>query len=193
MGIHRLVDALLAPEVFTPAAMWLVADQAAFTLRGLLTGLLLFGISGSIPALTGVVLFRKGLISDLRLTSPRARTHPALFAAMLLAIALNFAVIRIFHLPPRFTAFFVAVLVVVVLAHLTGLRIKVSGHAIAASGFFAVAVTFADAAGWLALPLVVLVAWSRVAGGFHSSTEVLAGALLGGGVPLAVFLLYGML
>ena len=47
--------------------------------------------------------------------------------------------------------------------------------------------------GELRSPLVVLVAVSRVAGGYHSSIEVLAGALLGGGVPLAVFLLFGLL
>jgi membrane-associated phospholipid phosphatase len=66
---------------------------------------------------------------------------------------------------------------------------KVSLHTAAASGTAAILVLSFGPLFILALPPIVLVAWSRIRLGDHTPAQTLAGAALGGLVATAVFIL----
>jgi membrane-associated phospholipid phosphatase len=66
---------------------------------------------------------------------------------------------------------------------------KLSLHTAAASGTVAILVLTLGPLLILALPVVALVAWSRIRLGDHTPAQTLAGAALGGLVATTVFIL----
>lgn len=64
-----------------------------------------------------------------------------------------------------------------------------SGHTMHAVGFTAVLLTYFPAVGLVVTPFVFLVASSRMVLGLHYPSDVIAGAIIGGGVAWASFLL----
>jgi undecaprenyl-diphosphatase len=64
-----------------------------------------------------------------------------------------------------------------------------SGHTLHAVAFTLVAVSYFFALAWVLVPFTALVAISRVVLGLHYPSDVLAGAVIGAGVALAVLAL----
>lgn len=65
-----------------------------------------------------------------------------------------------------------------------------SGHTLHAVGFSAIAITHYPVLGWILLPLSVLIALSRLVLGLHYPSDVLAGALLGGGLASLTLVIF---
>lgn len=65
-----------------------------------------------------------------------------------------------------------------------------SGHTLHAVTFSIVAIVYYPVLTWLLIPFTVLVAISRLVLGLHYLTDVLAGALIGGAVAGASFLVF---
>jgi membrane-associated phospholipid phosphatase len=91
--------------------------------------------------------------------------------------------------PRQLVALVVAMLTCLAATMLLTLWWKVSLHTAAASGTAAILILSFGPLFILALPPIVLVAWSRIRLGDHSPAQTMAGAALGGLVATAVFIL----
>jgi membrane-associated phospholipid phosphatase len=182
------VSEVLAP---TPVTLALTATIALASAPDLLSGVLwtvLAGLfAGVIPYAVVLVGFRRGRLGGRHIPDRAERLVPTALAGV--SVGVGIAVLDRLGAPRDV----VALLASQVAGAVVGLAVtafwKVSIHTAAVAGSVAVlAVRF----GWPALagiPVVALVAWSRVTLGAHTWAQVLVGASLGGVVGGGVFAL----
>ncbi|QFZ18032.1 phosphatase PAP2 family protein [Saccharothrix syringae] len=184
--LARLVTEVLAPWVLVLSLPLVVAWHATGNVPDALLWGAVVGLTGSvIPMVVIVHGARRGRWNGHHVTNREGRLVPLL--ACLASLGLGIAALTLGGAPRAMVALALAMFLslVVCLAVTFGVPVngergwKVSFHAAVAAG--AVTVLFISFGPWalLGVPLVALVAWSRVALGDHTTPQVVVGALLG--------------
>jgi membrane-associated phospholipid phosphatase len=184
--VARLVTEVLAPWVWVLGLPLVIGWHATRTLGGALLWGLIVGITGSvIPMIVIIRGARRGKWDSHHVTNREGRVIP--FIACITSLGLGIAILVLGDAPRQMIALALAMFasLVVSIAITFGLPVggvrgwKISMHAAVAAGS-AVILTVAYGP-WLLLVAiaVVLVAWSRVALGDHTTAQVVAGSVLG--------------
>jgi membrane-associated phospholipid phosphatase len=185
--LARAVTELLAPSNLAVAQLLLVSWHSSPGLAGLGWGLLTATFCGLIPY--GIVIagvrHRRWTDRHVRVRQQRPVPFLAAIASFLAGLALLVAL----GAPRPVVALVVAMLTCLAATMFVTLWWKLSLHAAAASGTVAILVLTFGPLLLLALPVVALVAWSRIRLGDHTPAQTLAGAALGGLVATTVFIL----
>ncbi len=172
----RIISTLFVPPAFTI----IIYSIFAFTLesdlsKSIETILIAFIFGFLAPIALFLLLRKKGKIIDQDATIKEERTFPFLIAilfyliGLVLMINLGLNIISI--------AFWICYISNTLITIFINKHWKISAHAMGAAGPFA-AVTFAF--GWIGfviLPFVVIVGWSRIELKCHTASQVIAGIL----------------
>jgi membrane-associated phospholipid phosphatase len=153
---------------------------------GLGWGLLAATFCGLIPYGIVVARVRRQRLTDRHLRTLQQRPAPLL--AGIASVVAGVAVLVALDAPRQLIALVTAMLTGLAATLLVTLWWKLSVHTAAASGTVAVLTLTFGPAFTLALPAVVLVAWSRVRLGDHTPAQTVAGAALGALVATTVLI-----
>lgn len=186
MRLARIVTEALAPAVLVAVLLLLLGWHSdGFRLRGLLWGGVAALFESVLPFAYILGGVRAGRLTDHHVSDRRQRRGPLLVG--LASVAVGFAVLVALGAPRQLLAAVVAggagLVVAVVVSHWW----KMSIHAAVAAGACAILTLVFGPYALLALPLVVLVGWSRVQLTDHTAGQVLVGTVVGALVAGAVF------
>jgi membrane-associated phospholipid phosphatase len=186
-SLARVVTDILAPANLAVAQLLMVSWNSAPGLAGLGWGVLTATFCGLIPFAIVIagVHGRRWTDRHVRVRQERLVPFLAAIASFLAGLALLVAL----GAPRQLIALVVAMLTCLAVTMLVTLWWKLSLHTAAASGTVAILVLTLGPLLILALPVVALVAWSRIRLGDHTPAQTLAGAALGGLVATTVFIL----
>jgi len=177
----RVVSDVLCPPVLAIPAMilcmWLCGLNSTLPYAALY-----FMIAVIAPVAYVVYLVRTGQVQDFHLPERRERTRP--FIASVVAASVAWFVLRYLQAPPLFTGLIAALIVQVAVLLVITLFWQISIHTASATGF----VCFAMLATWSVvgiftlawIPLIPLVAWSRLHLKRHTMNQILMGCAVGG-------------
>jgi membrane-associated phospholipid phosphatase len=185
--LARAVTELLAPANLAVAQLLLVSWYSSPGLAGLGWGLLTATFCGLIPYGIVIAGVRRRRWTDRHVRLRQQRPVP--FLAAMASFLVGLALLVGLGAPRQLVALVVAMLTCLAATMFVTLWWKLSLHTAAASGTVAILVLTFGPLLVLALPVVALVAWSRIRLGDHTLAETLAGAALGGLVAATVFML----
>lgn len=177
---------VLSPVWVTLALLVVVTVQATGSLRrglGYAAVAILFTVA--LPYAVVLVRVRRGRVRSGRFIAERAE-RPLMMLVALASLAVGLVVLAALDAPRELFAVVAAILAGVVVTSLVTLWWKISIHASSTAGTVAVLVLTFGPAGLLALPLLPLVCWARVALGAHTVAQVAAGSVVGAVVTGAV-------
>ena len=178
---------ILAPANLAVAQLLMVSWHSSPGLAGLGWGVLTATFCGLIPY--GIVIAgvkrRRWTDRHVRVRQERLVPFLAAIASFLTGLALLVAL----GAPRQLIAPVVAMLTCLAATMLVTVWWKLSLHTAAASGTLAILVLSFGPPFILALPVVALVAWSRIRLSDDTPAQTLAGAVLGGLMATAVFIL----
>lgn len=191
--IARTLTHLLAPVPVGVLALVLIAGRYERSLRDALVWV---AVSVSLVALVPlayiVYLLRRGEVTDLHLNKREQR--PRIILVSLASWLVALAVLVGLRAPWPLIAFLAAGLLAFVVAGAITLRWKISFHTGVAGGALAVLTLIFGAGTLVTLPLLASLAWARVELRDHTAAQVIAGALVGGGVSGGAYsLLVGLM
>ena len=186
-AVAHLVTEATAPA---PTALLLLLAVAWHSssnpLTGLLWGLVGVTFAAVLPFAFILAGVRRGRWSDHHVSEQQHRRAPLLvgIASVLVGLGLLWAG----HAPRDLIALIAAMLVGLAVTLLLTLRWKISIHTSVIGGTAViVGLVFGLPLFLVALPVVAVVAWSRVKLGAHSPAQVCSGAVVGAGVAAIVF------
>ncbi len=136
---------------------------------------LIFGFFA--PIFLFLYLKKKGKLVDIDATIKEERTFP--FSISILIYSAGFIVLLIFRINPISTVFWFCYISNTAIIIFINKKWKISIHAMGAAGPTGALVYVFGAAGLLMVPVIILVAWSRVKLKCHTNAQVIAGAFLG--------------
>jgi membrane-associated phospholipid phosphatase len=185
--LARAVTELLAPANLAVAQLLLVGWHSSPGLAGLGWGLLTATFCGLIPYGIVIAGVRRRRWTDRHVRVRQQRPVP--FLAAITSFLAGLALLVVLGAPRQVVALVVAMLTCLAATMFVTVWWKLSLHTAAASGTVAILVLTFGPLLILALPVVALVAWSRIRLGDHTPAQTLAGAALGGLVATTVFIL----
>jgi hypothetical protein len=185
--LARGVTELLAPAHLAVAQLLLVSWHRSPGLAGLGWGLLTATFCGLIPYGIVIAGVRRRRWTDRHVRIRQQRPVP--FLAAIASFLAGLALLVALGAPRQLVALVVAMLTCLAATLLVTLWWKLSLHTVAASGTVAVLVLTFGPLLIVAVPVVGLVAWSRIRLDDHTLAQTLAGAALGGLVASTVFIL----
>lgn len=174
----RIISTLLVPPSFSIIIYTLFAIYLEGTVEKkiILTAVVfIFGFSA--PIILFLYLKKKGKLVDIDATIKEERTFPFLISILIYAIGL--VVLLIFRINAISTVFWFCYISNTAIIIFINKTWKISIHAMGAAGPTAALVYAFGAAGFLMVPVIILVAWSRVKLKCHTIAQVVAGGLLG--------------
>jgi membrane-associated phospholipid phosphatase len=133
-------------------------------------------------------LLKKGKVTDFDVYLRAQRFWPYIIS--ILCAATSWLVLAVAHAPRLLVVLSGASVGQGVMMFLINQRWKISAHAAGTASAAIIIWQIFGAAGSPALLIIPLVGWSRVRLGRHSLLQVIAGALLGGGVFLGALMLW---
>lgn len=172
--------------VVTATALLVSLQSASSVLSGLGWALLAAGFCVILPYVALLVMLRRRVVTDRHLLVREQRRWPLAVAAV--SVVTGFLLLLVLaapqHLVALVAAMVVGLLVMSVLTH----WYKASFHTGVVAGSAGVlALAFGPLTLVGMLPLVALVAWSRVRSGRHSAGQVVVGGLVGATSALIVY------
>lgn len=184
-------DVLCPPVLAIPAmllCMWLCGMNSTLPYAAVY-----FLIAVIAPVVYVVYLVRTGQVQDFHLPVRKERIRP--FLASVISSVVAWLVLRWLQAPPLFTGLIGALIIQVAILLVITVFWQISIHTASAAGF----VVFAMLATWPVLglaslawiPLVPLVAWSRLYLKRHTMSQIVIGA--GVGVVTIILTTHGML
>lgn len=186
-SLARAVTEILAPANLAVAQLLLVSWYKAPGLAGLGWGVLTATFCGLIPYGIVIAGVRRRRWTDRHVRVRQQRLVPLL--AAIASFLAGLALLVTLGAPRQLIALVVAMLTCLAVTMLVTLWWKLSLHTAAASGTVAILVLTFGPPLLLALPVVALVAWSRIRLGDHTPAQTLVGAVLGGLVATTIFIL----
>ena len=191
--VARTLTNVLAPVPVGILALVLIAGRYERSLRDALVWVAVSVLLVTLVPLAYIIyLLRRGEVSDLHLN--RREQRPRIILVSLASWIVALAVLVGLHAPWQLIAFLAAGLLAFVVAGAITLRWKISFHTGVAGGVFTVLTLIFGAGTLLTLPLLAILAWARVELRDHTAAQVIAGALIGGGVSGGVYsLLTGLM
>jgi membrane-associated phospholipid phosphatase len=186
--VAAIVTELLSPAPLTALAIAVVAWHSAPTPAQAL-GWTVLGCAFAplLPLLHLVRQVRAGLVTDHHV--PVREQRPRMLAIALGSFLAGLALLLTLQAPRPLIALLIAGATAVAAALAITLRWKISVHVAASAGILTVCTLLFGPAVLLLLPLVPLVAWSRVELGVHTPAQVIAGAALGATISGSAFVL----
>jgi membrane-associated phospholipid phosphatase len=184
-GLARAITELLAPANLAVGQLLLVGWHSAPGSAGLGWGLLAATFCGLLPYGIVIAGVRRRRWTDRHLRARHQRPVP--FLAGIASVLAGLAVLLALDAPRPLAALVVAMFAGLAATLLVTVWWKLSLHTAAASGTVAILALVFGPALILALPVIALVAWSRVRLGDHTPAQTLAGATLGGLVATTIF------
>lgn len=186
-GTARLISLVFSPTLVLGVLFPLVGGLAADTLGGVAWGLFSAVFAAGLPALVVHRGVRTRRWDDHHLGRREQRVVPLLFGVG--SVVAGLLLLRALGAPRVLVSLQVAVLATLVVATLITLAWKISVH-VAVIALAAATLTVVGGGWWaLAWAVAPAVGWSRLRLAAHTVTQVVAGALLGGGLSIAVLLL----
>ena len=125
-------------------------------------------------------LVRRGRIGGLYVPDRTQRCGP--FVGMIGLYVTGFLVLKLVHAPHTMVAALVIYIINLIVMTAVTLLWKISFHAMGAAISVVILMGGYGLSAWPALGLIPLVGWARVRTGAHTIRQVIAGALLGGGM-----------
>jgi membrane-associated phospholipid phosphatase len=173
----RIISTLFVPPSFTI----IVYAVFTFTLetetsKKILTFLIPFIFGFVLPIAMFFILRRKGKLVDQDASVKEERTFPFLIAIIFYLIGL--VIMRNFNLNIISIAFWFCYISNTIITIFINKYWKISAHSMGASGPIAVLIFVFGWIGFLMLPIILLVGWSRVKLKCHSFAQVMAGIIL---------------
>lgn len=182
-----LLSEVLSPGVLVTGVLLVVGWGSTHSPAGAGWGLFAALFCSVVPYAAVLVGVRLGYWSDHHIRDRRQRTVPFLIAIG--SVAAGIAALVVLGAPSAVLALVVAILAGLVSTSAVSLWWKVSVHTTVASATTCVLVLAFGPVLAAALPVVALVAWSRVALNHHTVAQVVVGALQGALVCGPVFVL----
>jgi membrane-associated phospholipid phosphatase len=182
----RVVTEVMAPVVLVVVVTFVVAIHAAGSGRGLLLGVVAMFFAAGLPYAILQVGIRRGVLGDRHLT--QRHQGPVMMTIGLVSIVVGLLALSLLDAPRALFALVWGICAAVAVCLAVTLRWKISIHTACAGGVVAALAVLVNP--WLLVvaPLVVLVAWSRVGLGDHTTRQVVVGAAVGFGVAALVTL-----
>jgi membrane-associated phospholipid phosphatase len=181
-----IITEVLAPAPLAMIAVAIVAWRTAQTpLQALVWTAIGVIFAPLLPFLHLMCQVRRGVVTDhhVQLREQRPRILLIALASGLLGLIL----LATLGAPPGLVALLAAGTTSLGIALLITLRWKISVHVGAVAGIIVVCAILLGPGALLALPLVPLVAWTRVEAGAHSPAQAIAGGLIGAVVSGVAF------
>jgi hypothetical protein len=185
--LARAVTEILAPANLAVAQLLMVSWHSSPGLAGLGWGVLTATFCGLIPYVIVIAGVKRRRWTDRHVRVRQERLVP--FLAAIASFLTGLALLVALGAPRQLIALVVAMLTCLAATMLVTVWWKLSLHTAAASGTVAILVVSFGPPFILALPVVALVAWSRIRLSDHTPAQTLAGAVLGGLMATAVFIL----
>lgn len=131
---------------------------------------------------------RRGRLNDRHLRLREQR--PAMMVMGLASVVIGSAILAAWGAPRELLALLAAMVAGLVATLAVTVRWKISIHAAVAAGTAAILVAVFGSLMLLTLPVVALIAWSRIVLTHHTRAQVVTGAAVGGLVAAVVFELF---
>lgn len=174
----RLLTELLAPIVLIVGLLFAVAIHASASVgRGLLYGAVTAFFAGGLPYAIMMLGIRRGHLGDRHLSKRQER--PVMMVIGLVSVTIGLLLTWWLGAPRALFALVAAMVAGVAVALAITIFWKISIHTACAAGTLAILVLEFGPAMWALLPLVAAIAWARVALRDHSSSQVIAGGVVG--------------
>lgn len=176
--VARLLTELLAPIVLIIALLFAVAIHASPSVgRGLLYGAVTAFFAGGLPYAIMMLGIRRGRLGDRHLSKRQER--PVMMVIGLVSVTVGLLLTWWLGAPRALFALVAAMVAGVAVALAITIFWKISIHTACAAGTLAILILEFGPALWALLPLVLAIAWARVALRDHTSGQVGAGAVVG--------------
>lgn len=187
--VAELLGRYLGPEVLVSLQPFIVAvlGDGDGTLAGRLgwaVVIVLFCAAGPM-AIREIWIHRGKVTSGRRVPKRSERLAP--LSVALCVVAAGVAALHVGHAPTDLRALTWAMLVGLLIIRAITAVWKISVHTAVMAGTVTILVLVGGPWAVLAVPLVPLVAWSRVTTRAHTVAQVIAGAIMGAGVAYSVF------
>ncbi|HYO85573.1 MAG TPA: hypothetical protein VES01_03810 [Dermatophilaceae bacterium] len=184
--LARWVAEILAPPVLAAATLFFVALRSTAPIWvalgwGLLTSL----FSAVLPYAVVLVGVRRGHFGDRELRQRHERLVPLLLGVV--SVLVGMGIVRALGAPLPILATVAGMLAGLVVVILITTVWKVSLHLAVASGAVVVLWLQLGTVAMAAVPLLVLLAWSRVRTGSHTVAQAATGSLVGAAVVAVVY------
>jgi hypothetical protein len=173
----RFISTLFVPPSFTIIiyAIFAITVETDSTNK-LLTFLIPFIFGFTAPIVLFLILRKKGKLADQDASIKEERTFPFLIAVLFYSTGL-YLMIK-FNLHIISIAFWFCYISNTIITIVINKSWKISAHAMGAAGPFAAVVFAFGLIGFVMLPIVLLVSWSRIELKCHTRLQVVAGILL---------------
>jgi len=187
--------ARLVSDVFSPPMVWgmlavpIALRDAPSTPQGIQWASIYIWFVCIVPLIYIAVMVKRGLITDMHMKVRQERIRP--FIISIASTIVAFFALLLADAPQVMRLFTIFTLIQLILIAVITLIWQISFHAISIGGAsVALWVLFSTLYGLLTLPLVVIVGAARLKLHRHTPMQVLAGSLLGMGVPVVMFALF---
>ena len=192
LRLANFISNVFNPFLLSLVAILLISISSTERLStAFMWSLIVIGISMLPVYLLAIYFVKSGRLDSVFSSSRQQRS--GIYVSGCISVLLSGIILYLLGAPTELVAIMITVLVTGVVFLIINLRWKISIHAAFAMG---VSLLLVLLYGWVAiitLPLVLLIAWSRVELGQHSGRQVSVGALVAMVVLLLVFHFFELL
>lgn len=176
--LARIVSTIFVPPSFTIIIFSIFSlSLESLLIKKIIMMIVAFAFGFISPIILFLALRKKGKLIDIDASIKEERTMPFLIATMFYIV--GFFILIYFKINLISTAFWFCYISNTVIIVFINKVWKISVHAMGAAGPTAALVYVFGFIGFILVPVLILIGWSRVKLKCHTPTQVVAGALFG--------------